>query len=613
MKLKSTLSSAIIAGGLLSCALPSAAAQTDNLLNSALKSKTPDDEIVRLDIDADDKPDIVERWWNGKHVRWLDENGDLRRDDTRGDQVADVLQIDVGGDGAYDGPNDVNVKWADLDGDGIPDFQAWVLHPSSFDSATARWPHGHWMIFQNFDKRGVLGWMDWEKYKFDCWGYTGRGNWLPNYHGNSVFLKIHAPVFALNDPRLNWENPFAFYDFDNDGVSEMAMRWLDPPKSEPGKTTLTGKLNEAFVTFDLDNDSGKDNEMDFDMTLRGAGGPGIDYRQMKMPLPGFRGKTKFDPCFQHQNWRQIDEVCYMPHDKGYDAFFAQQWQTMYFVFDEDDDDRRWERVELYYPAAGADPNAGPIDIYSTKRWRAKDGSLPGLDGHPQSDSLGDRGEFDTDNSGKGKLYRGVFDRKLHLSGAEWGAWTVDARGEFHGGSATPSPQPVATNVQEVVKYTDADTNGFIDTIEFDYDGDRTADFKVCLLDYKVEGQPAPDVVLLIDTGALRWQGLHELFNSMAAEAWVEALGVYRAAWRRGLTDPELDKLACASSKAQQYDNAYWLKEKIFRKLRKHLSECAQRSPADAAKLQALEKDLARLYYLGKFEQYILCIGDVPAK
>ena len=27
---------------------------------------------------------MVERWWNGKRVRWLDENGDLRPSDTRG-------------------------------------------------------------------------------------------------------------------------------------------------------------------------------------------------------------------------------------------------------------------------------------------------------------------------------------------------------------------------------------------------------------------------------------------------------------------------------------------------------------------------------------------------
>jgi hypothetical protein len=119
---------------------------------------------------------------------------------------------------------------------------------------------------------------------------------------------------------------------------------------------------------------------------------------------------------------------YMPHDQSYDQFFKAKWATMYFVFDEDDDDHRWERVEMYYPMHGF---GGPkdIDIYSTKRWRrnnyaeqamAAANERPGLNGHPQSDSLGDRGEFDEDNSGNGNLYVGVFDRKLHLAGAEWG-------------------------------------------------------------------------------------------------------------------------------------------------------------------------------------------------
>ena len=518
------------------------------------------------------------------------------------------------GDGAYDGLSDVNVKWADLDKDGIPDFQAWSINPEKWSDKTVPWPHGHWMIFQNFDKKGVLGWMDWQKFEFDCWGYTGKCNWLPNYHGNSVFLKIHAPAFALNDPRLNWENPFAFYDFDNDGVSDMAMRWLDPPRNEPGKTTLTGRLNEAFVTFDIDNDSGKDNEMDFDLTLRGAGGPGIDYREMKMPLPGFRGNPKFDGCFQHQNWRRIDEVCYMPHNQGYEAFFTNEWQSMYFVFDEDDDDHRWERVEMYYPTAGVGPQSGPIDIYSVARWnKQKPGARPGLCGHPQSDTLGDRGEFDMDNSGRGRLYVGIFDRKLHLAGAEWGAWTVDREGAFHAGALAPSPKPAATNVQEVVKYTDTDGNGFLDTVEYDYDGDRTVDFKVCLLDFKVQGSPAPDVVPLLDTRKLGWKGLHEIFNGIADQAWTEALAVYRAAWRRGLTNPELDKLAFASSKAERYDHAYWLKEGIFRLLRKRLVEARRAKPELTGSLDRLEKDLTRFYYLGNFKRYVEQIAEVPGK
>jgi len=582
-----------------------------DLRKTALKSTTPSDEVVRLDIDHDGKPDILERWWNGKRVRWLDENGDMLPTDTRGDQVGDVMQIDKNGDGVYDSATDINIKWADNDGDGRADLQAFVTQGREWSNGKFDPAESHWMVFIDVEKDGVLGWLDWEKFDFgdDNWGYTGCCDWLPDYNGNAIFLKVHRPPQSLPDPRLNWENPFAFYDFDGDGASEMAMRWLDPvPPLDKDVTKLSGVLSEAFVTFDLDNDSSKGNETDYDMSLRGAGGPGVPYREFVHKYPALKGNPKFDGCFQWNNWRKIDELMYMPHEKSYDAFFTARWATMYFVFDEDDDDHRWERVEMYYPMHGF---GGPrdIDIYSTKKWRRGNyaelamvgpDEKPGLSGHPQADSLGDRGEFDEDNSGGGKLYVGVFDRKLHLAGAEWGAWTVDKNAEYHGGSKTPSPKPIAPRVEEVVKYTDTDQNGFFDTIEYDYDGDRKIDLRVSLLDYRTASNPHPDVVPLIDTHKEQWRGLNVLFGKIASQSFQEGLMIYRAAWKRGLTTPEIDKLASAATIGERYDHGYWLKEKIFRLIRKRIAGTP------------LEKDLTRLYYTGQVEEYSRRIAEVPA-
>jgi len=68
---------------------------------------------------------------------------------------------------------------------------------------------------------------------------------------------------------------------------------------------------------------------------------------------------------------------------------------------------------------------------------------------------------------------------------------VDKNAEFHGGVKTPSPKPQAPRVEEVVKYTDTDNNGFLDTVEYDYDGDRKIDFRFSLLDYAVPASRIP--------------------------------------------------------------------------------------------------------------------------
>jgi hypothetical protein len=123
---------------------------------------------------------------------------------------------------------------------------------------------------------------------------------------------------------------------------------------------------------------------------------------------------------------------------------------------------------------------------------------------------------------------------------------------------------------------------------------------VSLLDYRTPSNPHPDVVPLIDTHKEGWPGLNALFGQIASQSFQEGLMVYRAAWRRGLTTPEIDKLASASAIGERYDHGYWLKEKIFREIRKRVRGTN------------LEKDLTRLYYTGQFEEYARRIAEVPA-
>jgi hypothetical protein len=260
--------------------------------------------------------------------------------------------------------------------------------------------------------------------------------------------------------------------------------------------------------------------------------------------------------FRYDNWRKIDEFIYVTHDKCFDEMWHTNWGSCWMTFDEDDDDHRWERVELQYPST---------QPYSTSRW-TKDQKGGGFDGHGQSDTLGDRGEWDEDNSGKGKIYIGSWDQKMHLFGAESGAWTVDEHARYWGsspvlGNSSPDKAP---KVGELVQYKDTDSNGYFDLITYDYDGDQKVDLAINLLDYKTEKNPHPDVQPLYNPAELKWQGLHELYGKISLLSFEEGLKVYRAAWKKGITTTEIDDLSYASSTGERYDHGFYLKEKIFR-------------------------------------------------
>lgn len=563
--------------------------ETTSPRRSQLKAASADEkEFVRTDLDKDGDPDVLERWWNGHRCRWIDENDDMTAMDVQGDQTDDCLQIDRDGDGYYDGPGDMNVDWCDDDNDGDADVQVVAMNPLT-TATSIHAGESHHMVFVDVDDDNVHGYVDWQKFAFPCWRALNTTNYRmpkletcfsPDYNGNAVFLKVHLPPFAVSDPRYNWENPFAFYDFDKDGCTEMAIRFCDSPIKNPGGEETgwhyDGLLEDTYVTWDLDNDTQRGNEMDFDMTLRFDGGERPDYSGFVEKHPKLKAPDWAMPYFRYNNWRSIDELIYVPHDKCYDEIFKARRGQCWLVFDEDDDDHRWERVELYYPNA-ADP-------YSTARWN-REHTTAGLCGHPQSDTLGDRGEYDMDNNGRGRMYIGRWDGKIHLYGAEYGAWTVDYTSRFWGsgpviGDSSPDKAPA---VEEVVLYKDTDNNGFLDEITYDYDGDKRPDLVVSLLKYKDVSTTGADVAEVFDPGDLKWQGMHDRFLALTEKNWQDAMMVYRAAWKAGINTPELDDLAIAASTAEKYHKAYWIKEKVFRTLDKKLA--AEGKSTEREKLQ----------------------------
>src|SRR5688572_16902523 len=228
---------------------------------SQLQAKKPDQQVLRLDVDNDGDPDILEHWWNGRRARWLDENDDMKPSDARGDMTMDAVQIDRDNDGYYDGPEDISIKWADDDGDGRPDLQLFGANPTA-DARSVRSGTSHWMVFIDTDHDGVNGYVDWRDFEFRNANWRvppttsptitiPPPNFSPDYMGNAIFLKEHYPPGVFTNPEYNWENPFAFYDYDNDGVTELSIRLLESPRKTGGTDenpvyTFHGFVNDAM-------------------------------------------------------------------------------------------------------------------------------------------------------------------------------------------------------------------------------------------------------------------------------------------------------------------------------------------------------------------------------
>ena len=194
----------------------------------------------------------------------------------------------------------------------------------------------------------------------------------------------------MKDLRLNWENPFLFYDPDRDGLSEMAIRIVDTPQPDPAaqadgfeKQQVAGRADWVSIAVDLDNDNAPGNDFDFDCTLGFMGG-GFDYTDQVHALRNMRGLPEADRFFIDPRFRELTELIYADHKNAWNLIYRRgEWKQAYLVFDEDDDCARWERVEFYYPM-------DPFKMGSGKG---------GVDNHPQSDWAGDRG------SGSGQFRR----------------------------------------------------------------------------------------------------------------------------------------------------------------------------------------------------------------
>lgn len=503
------------------------------------------------DLNGDGKPEaIYSMTGDSVPILWIDDDRDMKWTDIEGDMDNDCLLIDRNKDGIYGGDGDLVIDWVDSDNDGKASLQIVMDYPAVH--ATEVWPNGHVMILLDTDKDNIFNYIDWDTYQIKSWNKSGRAAFYTDYSGQSAFTKMHVATYNMGDLRLNWENPFLFYDPDKDGLSEMAVRLLDSPSVKDKKASWNGYVNMQLegvidwvsISVDLDNDNAPGNDFDFDFTL-GLRGGGFDYMDQVHVFKNMRGLPEADKFFMDPRWRQMNELIYPDHKNAFDLIFNRgKWESAHFVYDEDDDCHRWERVEFYEALDPFKVGAGN----------------GGLDHNTQSDAAGDRGEWDMDCSGKGNLYISPLDGRLHLYGAEWGCWRVDQNTEYYQGWdrlwINKNPKKFAT-----VKYTDKNGNGFLDYVEYDMDGDGKFE---TVFDLKALG--IDDSAKLIDVSSFTYRDYTKMMKRMSDGIWERAQTAVRVAHKYGLNTSWYAWWIEALSMREKYHRGYWLQYYLFQDL-----------------------------------------------
>ena len=508
-----------------------------------------------IDLDGDGDPDILRTVTaNGIPVQWIDDDDDMQYGDLEGDTDNDCLMIDRNKDGVYGGYGDLIIDWVGEDEDGNPAMQ--VVVDNIPEANRMKTGNGHYMWVVDTDKDDVFNYIDWNTFTLRCWIHNGLSDFYEDYNGKSTFMKIHSTTERVNDVRMNWENPFLFYDPDNDGLTEMAIRFCDSPKivKENGQanSVLSGNIDWVSVSMDTDNDNAPGNEFDFDMTIHFTG-PGFNYENQKHINKNLRGLPEADTFFLDARWRKLPELLYPDHDAAWDLTFKEgKWDKVWFTYDEDDDCNRWERVELYQPR-------DPFKVGKNQG---------GIDNNGQADPAGDRGEWDEDNSGHGQLYVSPIDGKIHLYGAEWGCWRIDQNARYYQGMGGIydgyGPKRIETEptVFPTVKYTDTDNNGFFDLMEFDLDGDKVFEQRLSMKELGLD-----DRCQVINTASMKYEDFVDLESKVSDTMWKNAEKAVEVAKTKKLNTKWYALILQPKSIRERYPYGFWLQFYLYNDLK----------------------------------------------
>ena len=371
--------------------------------------RLPPGERLKLDTDGDGKIDTIYFIdTDPKHqpqfrpilVKVIDQDGDMDRDGD-GDLDSDLYVADWHADGTVDAV----IEYKDTNHDnGVDEMGIYT-----YSAKNAKLGTDAIQVWWSRDVAGTHQLWDTINYRYqqpECQFRTAFG-------GDEIFSSY---IFDSKKGRWvpSWENPFAFYDEDGDGLAEVAIRF----------SGSADRMESMRYSFDADNDTDGDNVHDYDFSFSAiaAANRAIMVPRLLMETVRLRGGP-VDPLLSWRNARRFGE--------------SANWGKVQLTWVENDNNvdsrpdgdphERWEGVI----ASGTDqfPQVGgpPVGPYNS------------------------RYEADLDNSGKMKLYYLSEDRRIHLFGADAGWLKVDYN--YDG------------KVDMEFRYLDSDHDGVIDTWE----------------------------------------------------------------------------------------------------------------------------------------------------
>lgn len=404
--------------------------QTNKNIIAQLLKAAPGKKIFE-DTDHDGKNDILYMIDTDKRhedafkpilIKIIDEDGDMYLTG-EGDLDSDLYIADWYADGTVDRI----IDYVDLDNDNDQDEQIQYFWSDSTVTDKYRRVWYTWNLPKVYPgKNYFISWAYdvsddnrlWWQINYDY--VQTLTQWNSDYNGDETLVNKFFYDYKEDKIIPFGEINFSFYDLDDDGYSEAAVRF--------GGKELT--VDNLRYSYDIDNDAGETNVHDYDFSVTCLGPIDIPIEK------SIRVKIRNHSAEPVVRWKYMREVAK-----------TGKWRKAHLTWDENDNNI-------------ADPVLTPSNSVCKERWEGvinHQSEFMTKVGGPSCGIYNKRNEIDQDYSGKMQFYYSPVDQRLHLYGAEVGWIKVDYNFDH--------------KIDMFIWMEDKDMDGFFDTWKYDVNGD----------------------------------------------------------------------------------------------------------------------------------------------